>query len=83
MADYYVIPTNIGEAKMANALALGIPLAITELALGDGEGEGARGTPIPNPEATALVSERRRAPLNSFSVDPENSNVLIAEQVIP
>lgn len=83
MADYYVIPTNIGEAKMANALALGIPLAITELALGDGEGEGARGTPIPNPEATALVSERRRAPLNSFSVDPENPNVLIAEQVIP
>lgn len=83
MADYYVIPTNIGEAKMANALALGIPLAITELALGDGEGEGARGTPVPNPEATALVSERRRAPLNSFSVDPDNPNVLIAEQVIP
>ena len=36
MADYYVIPTNIGEAKMANAFALGIPLAIPELALGDG-----------------------------------------------
>ncbi|MBK1874592.1 phage tail protein [Marinobacter sp. 1-3A] len=83
MADYYVIPTNIGEAKMANALALGTPLAITELALGDGEGSGARGTPIPNPEAVALVSERRRAPLNSFSVDPDNANVLIAEQVIP
>jgi hypothetical protein len=30
-----------------------------------------------------LVSERRRAPLNSFSVDPNNANVLIAEQVIP
>lgn len=83
MSDYYVIPTNIGEAKMANALALGIPLAIIELALGDGEGEGARGTPIPNPDANSLVSERRRAPVNSFSVDPDNSNVLIAEQVIP
>jgi hypothetical protein len=83
MADYYVIPTNIGEAKMANALALGIPLAITELAVGDGEGEGARGTPLPNPEATTLVSERRRAPLNSFAVDPNNSNALIAEQIIP
>ncbi|MBY5938044.1 phage tail protein [Marinobacter nauticus] len=83
MADYYVIATTIGEAKMANALALGIPLAITDLALGDGEGNGARGTPVPNPEATALVSERRRAPLNSFSVDPDNANVLIAEQVIP
>ncbi|MEX2333237.1 MAG: phage tail protein, partial [Pseudohongiella sp.] len=83
MADYYVIATNIGEAKMANALALGIPLAITELALGDGEGDGSRGTPVPNPEATALVSERRRAPLNSFSVDPDNDNVLLAEQVIP
>ena len=83
MPDYYVIPTNIGEAKMANALSLGIPLAITELAVGDGEGSGPRETPIPNPEATALVSERRRAPVNSFSVDPDNPNVLIAEQVIP
>lgn len=83
MADYYVIPTNIGEAKMANALALGIPLAITELALGDGEGDGARGTPVPDPDANNLVSERRRAPVNSFSVDPDNSNILIAEQIIP
>lgn len=83
MADYYVIPTNIGEAKMTNALALGIPIAITELAVGDGEGNGARGTPIPNPEANALISERRRAPLNSFSVDPDNGNIIIAEQVIP
>ncbi|WP_113878910.1 phage tail protein [Marinobacter nauticus] len=83
MPEYYVVATNVGEAKMANALALGIPLEITELAVGDGEGSGARGTPIPNPEATALVSERRRAPLNSFSVDPNNTNVIIAEQVIP
>lgn len=83
MADFYVIPTNIGEAKMANALALGISLDISELAVGDGTGDGAQNTPLPNPEARSLISERRRAPINSFAPDPNNPNVLIAEQVIP
>lgn len=83
MADYYAIPTHIGEAKLARALALGVPLEITHLAVGDGEGQGAQGTPLPDPEQTALRSERRRAPLNTLATDPTNTNVLIAEQVIP
>lgn len=83
MADYYAIPTDIGEAKLANALALGIPLQITQLAVGDGEGLGAQGTPLPNPQQTALVSERRRAALNTLATDAQNANVLVAEQVIP
>lgn len=83
MADYYAILTHIGEAKLANALALGEPLQITHLAVGDGEGSGAQGTPLPDPAQTALVSERRRAPLNTLTTDPANQNVLIAEQVIP
>jgi phage-related tail fiber protein len=83
MADFYAIPTNIGEAKLANALALGVALNITELAVGDGQGAGAQGTPVPDPEQTALVSERRRAPINTLATDPENANVLVAEQVIP
>lgn len=83
MADYYAIPTHIGEAKLANALALGAPLQITHLAVGDGVGSGAQGTPLPDPAQTALVSERRRAPLNTLTTDPENANILIAEQVIP
>jgi phage-related tail fiber protein len=83
MADFYAIPTTIGEAKLANALALGIPLQITQLAVGDGAGAGAQGTPLPNPAQTALVSERRRAPINTLATDPSNANVLIAEQIIP
>lgn len=83
MADYYAILTHIGEAKLANALALGEPLQITHLAVGDGAGSGAQGTPLPDPAQTALVSERRRAPLNTLTTDPANQNVLIAEQVIP
>lgn len=83
MADYYAILTHIGEAKLANALALGEPLQITHMAVGDGEGQGAQGTPLPDPAQTALVSERRRAPLNTLTTDPANQNVLIAEQVIP
>lgn len=83
MADYYAILTNIGEAKLANALALGIPLEITHLAVGDGEGQGAQGTPLPDPAQTALVSEQRRAQINTLTTDPESESVLIAEQVIP
>lgn len=83
MADYYAIPTHIGEAKLANALALGEPLQITHLAVGDGEGSGAQGTPLPDPAQTTLRSERRRAPINTLSTDPANANVLVAEQVIP
>lgn len=83
MADYYAIPTHIGEAKLANALALGEPLQITHLAVGDGEGQGAQGTPLPDPAQTTLRSERRRAPINTLSTDPTNPNVLVAEQVIP
>lgn len=83
MADFYALPTNVGEAKLANALALGIPLQITHLAVGDGTGAGAQGTPIPNPAATTLVSEQRRAPINTLFTDPGNANVLVAEQIIP
>lgn len=83
MADFYAIPTNVGEAKLANALALSVPIALTQIAVGDGEGTGAQGTPLPDPEQTALLSEKRRAAINLLEQDPANANVLIAEQVIP
>lgn len=35
------------------------------------------------PTQTALVNERRRAPLNQLKVDPQNAAVIIAEQIIP
>ncbi|MFL6892933.1 phage tail protein [Enterobacter roggenkampii] len=76
---YYAVLTNVGAAKLANATALGAQVEITQMAVGDGNGA----LPTPNPAQTALVHELRRAPLNSLSIDPNNTNQIIAEQVIP
>ncbi|NKG32830.1 phage tail protein [Erwinia rhapontici] len=76
---YYAILTTLGAGKLANAAALGTKLQITHMALGDGGGV----LPSPNASQTALIGEKRRAPLNSLSVDAANSSQIIAEQVIP
>ncbi|HAN8394527.1 TPA: phage tail protein [Escherichia coli] len=76
---YYAVLTNVGAEKLANATALGAQVEITQMAVGDGNGA----LPTPNPAQTALVHELRRAPLNSLSIDPNNTNQIIAEQVIP
>lgn len=76
---YYAVLTNVGAAKLAKATALGAQVEITQMAVGDGNGA----LPTPNPAQTALVHELRRAPLNSLSIDPNNTNQIIAEQVIP
>ena len=78
-AIYFAIPTHAGQAKIANAIALGVPLKITQMAVGDGNG-----LPVtPNPVQTALVREQRRAPLNTLFQDPLNPAQLVAEQIIP
>jgi len=76
---YYALLTNVGAAKLANATALGEQVEITQMAVGDGNGA----LPTPNPAQTSLVHELRRAPLNTLSIDPVNTNQIIAEQVIP
>lgn len=76
---YYAVLTNVGAAKLAKATALGAQVEITQMAVGDGNGA----LPTPNPAQTALVHELRRKPLNSLSIDPNNANQIIAEQVIP
>nr|WP_240345342.1 phage tail protein [Pectobacterium brasiliense] len=78
-AKYLALLTNIGAAKLANATALGSRLNITQMAVGDGGGV----LPTPNPAQIALINEKRRAALNSLSVDPKNPSQIIAEQVIP
>ncbi|MGL5815342.1 MAG: phage tail protein [Aeromonas sp.] len=78
-AIYFAIPTHAGQAKIANAIALGIPLKITHMAVGDGNGQ-----PVtPNPAQLSLVREQRRAPLNTLFQDPLNPAQLVAEQIIP
>lgn len=79
MANYFALLTNQGAAKLANAAALGIPLKLTTMAVGDGNGQAV----TPNPAATKLVNEKRRAPLNALFADPLNASQLVAEQIIP
>ncbi len=76
---YFALLTNIGAAKLANATALGAKVEITQMAVGDGNGA----LPAPNPSQTALTHELRRAQLNMLTIDPVNTNQIIAEQVIP
>ncbi|QRQ88506.1 phage tail-collar fiber domain-containing protein [Cupriavidus oxalaticus] len=76
---FFIIPTAAGEAKIARAQALGLPLKFTHMAVGDGGGA----LPVPNRERSELVNEQHRAPLNTLKVDPTNSSQYIAEQVIP
>ncbi|MEG1112871.1 MAG: phage tail protein [Hafnia sp.] len=76
---YYALLTNVGAAKLANATALGTRIELTQMAVGDGNGV----LPTPDPAQTVLVHEQRREQLNSLTIDPVNTNQIIAEQVIP
>lgn len=76
---YFAILTAVGEAKLANAAALGNPLQISRMAVGDGNGN----LPVPNRLQTALVRETYRADLNELKIDPANASQIIAELVIP
>lgn len=78
-SQFFAILTNIGTAKQANADALGIAWKITQMGVGDANGTD----PIPSAAQTALIHERRRAPLNQLKVDPNNAAIIIAEQIIP
>lgn len=78
-SQFMAILTAVGEAKQANADALGVPWTFAQMGVGDAGGAD----PIPDRAQTRLMNERRRAPLNQVKIDPQNSNVIIAEQVIP
>lgn len=78
-SQFFAILTAVGEAKQANAAALGTFWTFAQMAVGDANGTD----PIPNRTQTKLINERRRAPLNQVKVDPANASVIIAEQVIP
>lgn len=78
-SQFFAILTKVGRAKQANADALGIPWKITEMGVGDANNTD----PIPSETQTRLINEWRRRPLNQLRVDPANSAVIIAEQIIP
>ncbi|MDN2671431.1 phage tail protein [Janthinobacterium sp. SUN026] len=79
MSTYFAILTHVGEAKLANAIALGQTLKLKKMAVGDGNGT----LPTPDRGQKALVREVHRADLNKLDKDPDNASQIIAEQVLP
>ncbi|WP_155271590.1 phage tail protein, partial [Xenorhabdus bovienii] len=76
---FFALLTRLGADKLANAAALGTKIEITHMAVGDGGGS----LPTPHTTQAQLINERRRAAINVLSIDPKNTNQIIAEQVIP
>ncbi|MEN4561928.1 phage tail protein [Pantoea agglomerans] len=76
---YFALLTNQGAAKLANAAALGSKVNIASMGVGDGGGS----LPTPDAAQTKLIGEKRRAQLNSLTIDAANSSQIIAEQIIP
>ncbi|KAE9624493.1 phage tail-collar fiber domain-containing protein [Parasedimentitalea maritima] len=79
MAQFFTVLTQTGQAKMANAIALGTMIEITQLAVGDGGGS----LPQPDSSRETLINEVRRAPINRVEVDADNPNWLVVEQILP
>lgn len=78
-SQFFAILTAVGEAKQANADALGIPWTFSQMGVGDAGGTD----PVPDRLQTQLIREWRRAPLNQLRPDPSNPNIIVAELVIP
>ncbi|SDJ41736.1 phage tail protein [Billgrantia gudaonensis] len=79
MPQFYTLLTDVGQNKLANAVALGGTIEITELAVGDGGGS----LPTPDSSAESLVNEVRRAAINASQTHPDNPSWIVVEQVLP
>lgn len=79
MPTYYAVLTNAGQAQITAAIASGTPVNWTQMAVGDGNGNPT----TPNASQTALVREVFRANLNRIEQDPNNTNRLVVELIIP
>ncbi|MDL5599348.1 phage tail protein [Bacillus subtilis] len=71
--------TTLGANKKTNCDALGIPWEPRYMLIGDANGTD----PVPDPAQTKLINQVYRAQLNQLRVSPTDSNVLIAELVLP
>jgi hypothetical protein len=76
MADYFGVPTDLGIAKIAAAMAAGTLVTLTHFAVGDGALD-------PVASQTALQNEVYRAPVNNLRVVPAATHILEAECNIP
>ncbi|MFM2482789.1 phage tail protein [Celerinatantimonas sp. YJH-8] len=79
MNTFFTILTQQGATKLTQASSQGQTIALSQMALGDGNGNA----PTPDPAQTVLVHEVYRAALNAVSLDPQHSNQMICELIIP
>ena len=75
-SEFYTLTTTIGLTKIANALAGGEVVRLTEMAVGDG-------ADLPSQNQTALQSEKYRFIVQSIVQDSENTNWVKVEGFIP
>ena len=68
MSEYALILTNTGLSKIAEAMANGTEINITQIAFGDANGEYYE----PNPQQTSLMHEVTRININNKSIDEMN-----------
>ena len=76
---YYTILTKVGQAKIANAIAYGRQLQITQFALGDGNGASYE----PDESQTALKHEVYRANVSNVVVSDQSINMLEVNMAVP
>jgi len=79
MSTYFCLLTAIGQASIANAVALNQDVQLAEMAVGDGGGSAI--TPLVT--MTELVNEVYRIPVNTIYINPQDAGHVIAEMVIP
>lgn len=79
MNEYYSILTNQGKEKIAQYLAQGQPLTLSQMAVGDGNGA----VITLNADADGLVNECHRLALNTVEQDSKNPDFIRAEAILP
>jgi hypothetical protein len=77
-ATYKGILTNNGKALIASA-TLNNKINYSHIAVGDGNGS----VPTPLETRTALVNEKTRIALNVVEINPNNTNQIVCEAIIP
>ena len=75
----YTLITNVGKAKIANSIPLGIKVNFTKFKVGDGNGSYYE----PTESQTNLINTKWEGPIGSVYVDENNSNWIVVDTVIP
>ncbi|HHP7890636.1 TPA: phage tail protein [Acinetobacter baumannii] len=78
MATYKGILTNNGKALIASA-TVSNKINYSHIAVGDGNGS----VPVPSETRTALINEKARIALNVVEINPNNTNQIVCEAIIP